>query len=41
MFDADRAAVGQAEAGDIDRAARCMLAEVAAAIDPAARKAPI
>ena len=39
MFDADRGAVGQAEAGDVDRTAQGVLAEAAAAVDRAAGKA--
>src|SRR5260370_33663594 len=39
LLDADRGAVGQAKAGDVDRPAQRVLAEVAAAVDRAAGKA--
>src|SRR5258708_2888575 len=39
MLDADRGAVGQAKAGDVDRPAQGVLAEVAAAVDRTAGKA--
>src|SRR6266436_1616837 len=39
VFDADGAAVGQAKTRDVDRPARGVLAEVAAAVDRAAGKA--